>query len=77
MEEANPSSALDIPIDIYETQALMEKAVTLPLPSRLLQAILLSSFSSHSDISQLYYQIFTQLPFQYLHAFFQVLLPFP
>lgn len=53
MEEANPSSELDIPINIYETQALIEKAVTLPLPSWLLPAILLSSFSSHSDGSQL------------------------
>ena len=33
MEEANTSSKLDVTISICETEVLMEKAVTLPLPS--------------------------------------------
>lgn len=46
MKEANPGSELDITIKICETEALMEKAVTLPLPSRAFQALVLPNFSS-------------------------------
>lgn len=33
MEKANPRSELDITINICETEVLMQKAMTLPLPS--------------------------------------------